>query len=188
MSKLAPMRFKSFVWPHNPKTYTIDYERRMAKHDPPGRQRRLEVLGMGHRVMRGEGEFVGEGAYDTFKELACLFYEDTPGMLVHPVWQAVEVYFVELTLAQEPRANYVRYSFEFWECGEEKRAIGLKALSTAQEEQKQETETLYHTVVQGENLWAIGERYGVSVESILNWNPLLKQPNLIQAGQKVRVL
>ena len=27
---LTPMRFKSFVWPHNPRVYSIDYERKMA--------------------------------------------------------------------------------------------------------------------------------------------------------------
>ncbi|NCB64148.1 MAG: peptidoglycan-binding protein LysM, partial [Clostridia bacterium] len=33
--KLTAMRYKSYVWPYNPHTYTIDYERRMAVHGVP---------------------------------------------------------------------------------------------------------------------------------------------------------
>jgi hypothetical protein len=29
---LSPMRFKQFVWPHNPRVYTITYQRKMAAH------------------------------------------------------------------------------------------------------------------------------------------------------------
>ncbi len=36
-------------------------------------------------------------------------------MLVHPVWVATTAWFVGLEVEQEPRSDYVRYSFEFWE-------------------------------------------------------------------------
>lgn len=32
---LAPMRYKTFVWPHNPRTYTITYARDTAVHKVP---------------------------------------------------------------------------------------------------------------------------------------------------------
>lgn len=188
VSKLASMRYKSFVWPHNPRTYTIGYERRMASHDTPHRKSRLEAMGMAHRVMRGEGEFFGPDAYDQFKALACVFYEDTPGLLVHPVWQSVNAYFVELTLEQEPRADYVRYSFAFWECGEEERAFGLKEAADTKAENKAEGENgEYHVVVRGDTLWAIANRYKLTVQQLIDRNPDIKNPNLILPGQKVRV-
>lgn len=188
VSKLASMRYKSFVWPHNPRTYTIGYERRMASHDTPHRKSRLEAMGMAHRVMRGEGEFFGPDAYDQFKALACVFYEDTPGLLVHPVWQSVNAYFVELTLEQEPRADYVRYSFAFWECGEEERAFGLKEAADTKTENKAKGENgEYHVVVRGDTLWAIANRYKLTVQQLIDRNPDIKNPNLILPGQKVRV-
>lgn len=58
---------------------------------------------------------MGEGAYGEFKKLATVFYAGGPGLLVHPVWQTSNAYFVELSLRQEPRADYVGYSFAFWE-------------------------------------------------------------------------
>ena len=46
--------------------------------------------------MRGEGEFCGEDAYAQFGELANVFYEKGPGILIHPLWQTASAYFVEL--------------------------------------------------------------------------------------------
>ena len=29
---LTPMRYKDYIWPHNPATYSITYERQVAVH------------------------------------------------------------------------------------------------------------------------------------------------------------
>ena len=73
--KLAAMRYKDYVWPHNPRTYTIDYERRMAAQKVPFGRYHLQDLGLTRRVMKGEGEFVGPTAYEEFKKLASVFYQ-----------------------------------------------------------------------------------------------------------------
>ena len=98
-----------------------------ARKVPFGRYH-LQDLGPAQRVMRGEGEFVGEGAYGEFKKLATVFYAGGPGLLVHPVWQTSKAYFVELSLRQEPRADYVGYSFAFWE-GYDGHSTGVQAVS-----------------------------------------------------------
>jgi hypothetical protein len=46
---------------------------------------------------------------------------------------------------------------------------------------------IYHTVVQGEWLGKIAQKYGVTIEAILKLNPAITNPNLISVGQKVRV-
>ena len=84
---LTPMRYKSYTWPHNPRVYSIDFQRPVAVHKTPFDRYQLQDLGMGQRIMEGEGEFAGEGAYVEFQRLACVFYEGGPGMLVHPLWQ-----------------------------------------------------------------------------------------------------
>ncbi len=137
MAKLAAMRYKSYVWPHNPRVYTIDFQREVAVQKFPMGRYRLQDLGLGHRVMKGEGEFKGEGAYDEFKKLACVFYDGGSGPLIHPIWQASDAYFVELSLAQEPRPDYVRYTFTFWE--EAGETPGLKEISAAQGETASQT-------------------------------------------------
>ena len=191
--RLGAMRYKDYVWPHNPRVYTIDYGREMAVGKIPFGRYRLQDLGPTRRVMRGEGEFVGPTAYGEFKKLASVFYREGPGMLVHPVWQSASAYFTELSLRQEPRADYVRYAFAFWEdFGAEE--AGLRPVETAQDGQaaqgSAETEPRgaeYHTVRRGETLWGIAAEYGIGLTGLIALNPQIKNPNLIIAGERVRV-
>ena len=43
----------------------------------------------------------------------------------------------------------------------------------------------YHTVKSGDNLWKIGGQYGISVSRLINLNIQLKNPDLIQVGDKI---
>ena len=56
---LTPMRYKDYVWPHNPATYSITYERQVALHKVPFGRYYMQDLGQSCRIMRGEGEFAG---------------------------------------------------------------------------------------------------------------------------------
>lgn len=183
---LSPMRFKQFIWPHNPRVYSTLCQRNMAVNKIPLGGYHLQNLGQTCRVFRGEGEFTGEGAYNTFKELEAVFREESAGILVHPVWLAVHAWFVSLKLEQEPRSDYVRYSFEFWEAqpGAGETLGEPQRLQTAS---AGVTEERWHTVGQGETLWLVARQYGLSEEQILALNPTVSNPNLVAAGQKVRV-
>lgn len=190
--KLAAMRFKDYVWPHNPRTYTIEYQRRLAVQELPYGSYRFQELGQRYRMMKGEGEFVGEGAYEEFKKLASVYYLPGPGTLIHPVWQTAQVYFTQLSLAQEPRADYVRYTFTFLECPfdevEETGWVNPNAGGEA-------AETAgggvgggqYYMVGKGDTLWAIARRFGLTLEKLIELNPQIKNPNRIYAGERVRV-
>ena len=185
--KLAAMRYKDYVWPHNPRVYTIRYERSMGERKVPCGPYVLQALGPAKRVMRGEGEFVGEGAYQEFQRLACVFYEDGPGLLVHPVWQTSNAFFVELSLKQEPRADYVRYTFAFWE-GDEGHSTGIQVSGG----EKPSAPSggggrVWHTVQRGETMWGIARDNGLSLTRLIALNPQIKNPNLIQVGEKVRL-
>lgn len=212
--KLSSMRFKGFVWPHNPRVYTISFQRNMAVQKVPFGRYRLQSLGLTRRVMRGEGEFVGEDAYRQFKALASVFYEETPGTLVHPLWDTTSAWFVGLELAQEPREDYVKYRFEFWEdfaghqAGVETivparaepspgaadqgtagsaGAGGWTAAGSPAQGAAPAGDAAYHTVAQGQTLWGLARRYGVGLDELIALNPQIKNPNLIQVGQRIRV-
>lgn len=190
---LAPMRFKSFVWPHNPRVYSITFERKLAVHKIPFGLHYLQSLGQTRRVLRGEGEFVGEKSYDTFKKLAVVFYEEAPGVLVHPVWMTTTAWFAGLELRQAPRRDYVAYSFEFWEveggAGQTKLTTRAVAVSdgAAGEAVAETGEAQYHAVVRGDTLWELSKRYGMALSRIIELNPSIRNPNLIYPGQKVRI-
>ena len=188
---LTPMRYKEYVWPHNPRVYSIDYERIMAVNKVPFGLYYLQDLGRTRRVMKGEGEFIGEDAYTQFGQLANVFYSGGPGQLIHPLWQTANAYFVSLRLEQEPMRDYVRYSFEFW--AEANYYSGQVRTWTAQtsqssgSDQAAQTMPVYYQVVKGDTLWSIAMRYGMALSDLIALNPQIKNPNLIHIGDEVRV-
>lgn len=190
---LSPMRYKSYTWPFNPRVYAIDYERKMAVHKTPFGLFHLQDLGRTNRIMEGEGEFVGADAYAQFGRLANVFYDGGPGLLVHPLWQAANAYFVSLRLEQEPRPDYVRYSFAFWEDDSWYTGLAVKAAGREQGAGAGETGAsapsapAFHRVVKGDTLWAVAKRWGLSLEELVALNPQIKNPNLIRVGEEVRV-
>lgn len=190
--ELSPMRYKDYVWPHNPRTYAIHYQRLLGNHKVPFGRYHLQDLGLTRRVMKGEGEFVGEDAYKEFGKLATVFYDKGPGILIHPVWQTSNAYFVELSLNQEPRRDYVRYTFTFWESFDSYEARAKKAVTagsgTATQGKGAAGDTgVWHRVVKGECLWKIARDYGVELGQVVELNPGIKNPNLILPGELVRV-
>lgn len=192
--RLTPMRYKEFTWPHNPEIYTVEYRRQMAAHKVPFGRCVLQDLGYTYRVLKGEGVFTGNDAYRQFQELAAVFQESGPGLLVHPVWQAERAYFVELKVTEEPLPDYVRYSFTFWEdwngysggltASDDGGALsGTGSRTAAAESAAAET----YTVRKGDTLWGLAKRYDVTLAALIAANPQIKNPNLIYPGDKVLI-
>ena len=193
--RLTPMRYKDYTWPHNPKVYVVEHQRRLAVHPVPFGQCVIQDLGSGYRVLRGEGEFAGEDAYEQFQQLVTVFREGGPGLLVHPVWQTERAWFASLTVTEEPLPDYVRYQFEFWEdwngyaAGLTEVAVG----AASQEEGASSantgigTDAAVYLVRKGDTLWGIAKQYGVSLTALIAANPQIKNPNLIYPGDRVTI-
>ena len=191
--RLSSMRYKNYTWPHNPETFVVEYRRQMAAHKVPMGGCVLQDLGVNCRILRGEGEFAGPGAYEEFKALAEVFRQEGPGMLVHPVWQTDRAYFVSLSVTEEPKPDYVRYSFAFWEDdsgydgGLTKTNNGQQAGSGGASSASRTAAARTYTVKRGDTLWGIARRYGVTLQSLIAANPQIKNPNLIYPGNEVKL-
>lgn len=177
---LSAMRYKSFIWPYNPRTFSIALRRQTAVQKVPGGLFAVQDLGRTCRVMTGEGEFCGLSAYDTFKKLASVFASEGPGQLVHPIWLSAEAYFTRLELTQEPRENYVAYRFEFTESSDT-----LRGMLTGQELLWKSDST--RQVREGESVWSICRETGLKTAEFLALNPTLPEPNALRTGQVVRL-
>lgn len=190
--RLTPMRYKDYIWPSNPGSYRISFRRVVAEHKLPFGRSVTQDLGQVCRVLEGEGEFAGEGAYEEFKRLATVFYGGGAGVLVHPVWMTTRSYFTELEVVQEPLPDYVRYRFSFWE---DSTASGGLVEVPVEGEPEGGTDPeipaggwgAVHTVRKGETLWGIAWRYGVALTALIAANPQIKNPNLIYPGDQVRI-
>lgn len=197
--RLSSMRFKDYTWPHNPETFVVEYRRQVAAHKIPMGGCVLQDLGVNCRILRGEGEFAGPGAYKEFRALAAVFQEDGPGMLVHPVWRTDRAYFVSLAVTEEPRPDYVRYSFAFWEDdsgydgglteNDDGGALTGRTVSGNGGSESTGTASVSgtYTVKKGDTLWGIAKKYGVTLLALIQANPQIKNPNLIYPGDEVSI-
>lgn len=170
------MRYKTFTWPNDPRTYTLSCERQTAVHKIPMGGFVVQELGRTGTVMRGEGEFFGSNAYESFRQLLQVFQTPGEGLLVHPLWQTTRAYFTELRLTQEPRADYVAYAFTFCE-GTGGGSGGVTAASSG-----------YYVMREADSLWSVAQRYALTMQQLLAMNPEIANPNRVRAGQKVRVV
>ena len=183
---LLAMQYKTFVWVNNPKSYTLSCERLTAAHKIPLGDYCVQDLGRSCTVLRGEGEFFGAGAYTQFRRLMEEFRSPGAGALRHPVWQCSRAYFTRLELAQEPREDYVAYSFEFCDAGEEQAAPEAAASSgTADSAAANRARTV--TVRTGDTLWALCRTYGLTMRQMLAYNPQIRDPDLIHTGEELRI-
>ena len=193
--RLTPMRYKDYTWPHNPEVYVVEHQRRLAVHPVPFGQCVIQDLGSSYRVLRGEGVFAGENAYEQFQQLLNVFRESGPGLLVHPVWLTERAWFASLTVTEEPLPDYVRYQFEFWEdwngYAEGLTQVDVGDTSDGDVEAAVRTdsgvETAVYLVKKGDTLWGIAKRYGVSLTALIAANPQIKNPNLIYPGDRVNI-
>ena len=109
---MMALKFKTYTWPNDPHTYREELHREPQYTTQSGTS---TYTGMGatHRRITGSGAFFGEDAYANFRALMELAADNTAGDLVHPIWGTRYCYFTKLEMTQEPRENYVTYSFEF---------------------------------------------------------------------------
>ena len=199
---LSSMRFKDYIWPHNPRVYEISYDMEIAEHRVPFGAYTLQQMGRRHRVLRGEGEFAGSGAYEEFRRLATVFYDMSPGVLVHPLWMTTRAVFASLRLRQEPTEDYVAYSFEFWECCDSYPGVitPTAAIRVTSEPPAAAPETAaasgtaakrntaaYVVTKTGETFWNVAKSVGQTVKELLEKNADIRNINEVGEEEKIHV-
>lgn len=179
---MLKMQYKSFVWPNNPKTYTLSFERQTAVQKIPMGGLTVQELGMTCAVLRGEGEFFGPKAMQSFQELLRVFRQSGSGTLLHPAWTGAAACFTQLRLTQEPREDYVAYQFEFCESAAPETERSYRVTKRRGRGGK-----IYYTVAGGETAWEICAQRELTMEELLAMNPEISSPTGLAPGQKVRV-
>lgn len=90
----------------------------------------------------------------------------------------MKVYFAKLKLKEEPSEEYVSYSFEFWE-SEEQSGYTAGELDPGKSK--------YISAQKNDTLALIASRYSKQLTKLRELNPQVKNPDVIDEGQIIRI-
>lgn len=167
--KQCKMKYKGFEFPCNPSVLEIKASRNVSKAAIVGRGEAAFDICANAREAVGEGRFFGEGAFENASRLEALCRSGGAGWLYLPGGECFRAHFKELTIKQDANKNEVFYSFKFIEHESFEKASYSPDCTAVKD---------------GENLFDVAHRCGVSVEALLELNNL-KSPFDVKAGEAV---
>ncbi|HHV31049.1 MAG TPA: LysM peptidoglycan-binding domain-containing protein [Clostridiales bacterium] len=170
--KLQPMSYKSYVWPVNPETVRMEAARNLKEVALPFSGSVVQDLGAGRRMVSGAGRFTGSTCLDDYAQLESVFAAGGSGVLRLPGGQVLSAVFSCLKMTGKAGPDCITYEFTFLEdaAGAEKAATQCGGV---------------YICTGGENLWALANRYGTTVDRLRAINPMIQWPNHLKAGLKV---
>lgn len=172
--KHGVMRFMGHTLHHNPHTLQVISNGNILQYCIPDFAELTESMGNKATVVKGEGVFYGENAFDQFMELKQLAKYRKAGVLSVGGINPFYAYLSELRLKCTPVDDYVEYSFTFIESADYK----YKENSTAPTK---------YTVKQTEDLWDISCKLNIPIERLIKLNPQLKNTYDISEGDVISI-
>ncbi len=109
------MYFGTYSWAQLPHTLTVRHNRKTELAANEQGVWSLVDQGDTGRTVQAEGSFCGPYAYAYFESLITLFQAGKAQTLSLPTWGKMTALMTELTLTEEPCADYVRYQITFRE-------------------------------------------------------------------------
>ena len=167
------MRFKTFIWPNDPKNLNITMVKNSKIHYLPSLGPTRYQVGIDYRIIEGTGEFFGSKCYKQFSKLTKVFTESSSGELSISPLPPIKAFFSELSMLESPGPNIIRYKFKF-----------IEDLSCVNRSKSTTNQTFYH-LKENENLWNIANKFDIKIENILKNNPLISNPYDVSSNQKV---
>ena len=168
------MKFKNYVWPHNPSSIEVSVNRDLKDVMIPFYGSAIQDFGREKRVVSGYGQFFGADCFEQFNVLFSVFKQGGAGYLSLPGLDAFLAVFKRLELVGNSTPNVLNYSFEFWED-----VVSPVGNSELHDE--------FYTVLAGDSLWSIAAKFDVPVETLLELNPSIKNPKQLAVGKKVKL-
>lgn len=168
----STMQYKDYVWAHNPKIINITSERDVKESIIPYSGNEFQDFGRKKRIVKGIGEFFGSDCIDQYNALFNIFKSGTLGYLSLPNVSPFLAAFKSLKIEGKPKPDILTYSFEFWEYV--KRENNAKKLFKD-----------FHEVLENETLWDIAYLYDIKIETLLEINKNIKNPNDLSVGERV---
>lgn len=163
------MKFKDYTFLSNPSKLEIAASTNVRSKPIFGKSSSVSNVSVNPIIVKGSGEFYGDGAEEGCYYLQHLLRCKCSGILLLPSSGSLTAYLTEFSFSRDACKGGVLYSFTFTEdCSD-----------------KEESRRFHYTVAaDGENAFDIAGRCGVSVSVIMAKNSF-KTPFSINSGDRV---
>lgn len=167
------MRFDGVFLSHDPKTLKISVQ------NDVNTQRLLTGLSLtldtleGVRAISGTGELFGERCTEDFKKLKDAYTKRRAAVLAVPYMGASRAVLSKLEFTGGSKAGFMGVEFRF----ELVHGASHAAIKRAP----------VHIAEEGEDMWDIAYREGVSIEELVRLNPHIRYINELDEGERVKL-
>ncbi len=167
------IRFKGYVFEHNPKTLKITSKKNIVSQSVLGEKSDVFESGDNSRVVTGEGSISGVDCIYKFLKLFKIKEEKGSGILSLPNTKPFYAFFESLEFSADPTPELISYKFVF-------REDSSKPLSKI-------TSEVYYNLSADEDLWDVSRKFDTPIEALVSLNPQLKRTDDVEEGSRVRI-
>ncbi len=169
----AMMRFAGVSLSHDPKNLKLTKKKKLSSKRLLSGRQTLEtseqIIGVS-----GRGELCGKSCMEDLYKLLRLSKSCEADVLSMPYLGAIRAVLTDISLAGEPRADYIAVDFVF-----------ERAPDTAHPEIM--CAPVYEVTNSGENLWDIAYRFGKDINELVRINTHIRHIENIAQGERVRL-
>ncbi|MBQ1436809.1 MAG: LysM peptidoglycan-binding domain-containing protein, partial [Ruminococcus sp.] len=149
----------------------FEYDKNVSELRAPCGDPGVWELGRKSTIIKGTGELYGEDCLEQFEALLELFRQEGEGVLTLPGgMKPFYAVFERLKIEGKPKDDILTYSFAFRESP--KRKSGGKTVCITSG---------------GENLWDISYRFGIVIDRLVELNPHIRRPDIVEDGSVIRL-
>ncbi len=168
------MRFMGYTLPHNPHTLTVTSSANILQQNVFMSTAVAHNVGNNATIVKGEGVFYGESAFEKYMQLKHLYNTCKAGVLSVSDINPMYAYLSDLKLKCTPVDDYVEYIFTFTEVSDYNKA-------------ENSTAPTHYTVQQDEDLWNIACKLNIPIETLIAYNPHIKCTYSLAQGDVIRI-
>ncbi len=168
------MRFMGHTLHHNPHTLTVTSSANIYQQNIVGLTAVVHNMGNNATIVKGEGVFYGESAFEQYLLLKQLYNTCQAGVLSVSDINPMYAYLSDLKLKCTPIDNYVEYTFTFTQVSDYSKA-------------ENSTAPTQYIVQQNEDLWDISNKLNIPIEDLIAYNPSLKSTYSIAQGDVIKI-
>lgn len=168
------LRFMGYTLHHNPHTLEVISSANISQYNIPDFTAVTQNTGNNPTVVKGEGIFYGENAFEQYMELKFISKSCKAGVLSVSGINPFCAYLSHIRLKCTPVDNYVEYAFTFTE-------------TTDYLVEENSTAPTKYTVQQGEDLWDISCKLDISIDTLIAFNSRLKNACDVSEGDVISI-